>query len=169
MKGLSPIISVVILVALSISLMSYVAPWMYNMVYKTTNSTGSEAQRQIMCRNAGLGLDDSYGSYGIDYNFSFNVSANETDWIKAKVVNTGTVNLYAFTFEVLIQNGTEEDIYHYGLTDSSERTAANPLYSAMSAILTANVTEDWNESTAVVREVKIINAVCPEVAPSIEL
>ncbi len=169
MKALSPIVSVVILVVISLSIASIVAPWMYELVITTANETGTTAQQQVRCRSAGLDFDTDYGYYGVQYNFSFNVSANESDWIKARIVNTGNIDLYGFTFEVFIENGTEEHIMHYDATDSSQKPATDPLKSSMSAIITANISEDWNETFAVLREVRILNSVCPELTASIEI
>jgi flagellin-like protein len=169
MKGISPIVSVVVLIVISLSIASLVAPWMYELVLTTANETGTSAQQQVRCRSAGLDFDSDYGYYGVQSNFSLNVSANESDWIKARIVNTGNINLYGFTFEVLIENGTEEHIMHYDATDSSQQLPSDPLRPSMSAIITANITEDWNETIAVLREVRILNPVCPEVSPSIEL
>jgi hypothetical protein len=169
MKGLSPIVSVVILVVISLSIASMVAQWMYGFVATTANETGTTAQQQVRCRTAGLDFDTDYGYYGIQYNFSGNVSANETDWIKIKVVNTGTLDLYGFTVEATLLNNTDEMIEHYPLTDASGRTASNPLRPAQSAIIVANITYDINETTTTLTEVKVLNSVCPEVAPSIEI
>jgi hypothetical protein len=169
MKGLSPIVSVVILVVISLSIASMVAPWMYNMVTQTANETGTTAQQQVRCRTAGLDFDTNYGYYGVLYNFSGNVSANETDWIKMKIVNTGTLDLHDFTVEATLLNNTDEIIEHYALTDASARTASNPLKSSQSAIITANITYDINETTTTLTEVKVLNSVCHELAPSIEI
>jgi hypothetical protein len=169
MKGLSPIVSVVILVVISLSIASLVAPWMYNMITMTANETGTTAQQQVRCRTAGLDFGTDYGYYGVQYNFSGNVSANETDWIKMKIVNTGTLDLYGFTVEATLLNNTDEVIEHYALTDASVRTASNPLKSAQSAIIVANITYDINETITELIEVKVLNSVCHEVAPIIKI
>jgi hypothetical protein len=169
MKALSPIVSVVILVVISLSIASIVAPWMYNLVSTTANETGTSTQQQVRCRMAGLDFDTGYGNYGITSNFSLNVSANETDWIRAKIENTGNIDLYGFTFEVLITNVSEDHIMHYEPTDASQFTSSYPLRTGRSGIIVANISEDWNESFATLEEVKIITSVCPEVSPSVEL
>ncbi|UCD03097.1 MAG: hypothetical protein JSV63_00465 [Candidatus Aenigmatarchaeota archaeon] len=169
MKALSPIVSVVILIVLSLTIASLVAPWIYDLVLTTANETGISTEQQVRCRQAGLDFDSSYGNYGIKYNFSLNVSANESDWIRVRVVNTGNVNLYDISFEVLIENATHENIIHYDATDSSQFTSSYPLRPGSSSLLTANISEDWNESIALLKEVKVINSVCPGVSAEAEL
>ncbi len=169
MKGLSPLVSVVILIVISISIASMMAPWMYELTFTLSNQTGSNAQQQMKCRSAGLDFDSNYGYYGVVSNFSYNVSNNETDLIRVKIVNTGNIDLYSFTFEVAVENASVENIYHYMLTDSTDIDASDPLRPGMSAFIEANVTEDFNASTASLNDLKIISSVCPEVAPSIEL
>ncbi len=169
MKALSPIVSVVILIVISLSIASLVAPWIYELVTTTTNQTGTDAQQQVRCRSAGLDFDSDYGNYGVMSNFSLNVSANESDWIRAKIVNTGNIDLYGFTFEVLIENGTEEQIMHYDPTESSQFTFSYPLRPSMSSLIVANISDDWNDSTATLKEVKIITSSCPEVSSEVEL
>ncbi len=169
MKALSPIVSVVILIVISLSIASLVSTWMYKLVTTTTNETGSTTQQMVRCRNAGLDFDTNYGYYGVQSNFSGNVSANGTDWIRIKIVNTGAIDLYGFTVEATLLNNSMEQIEHYSLTSASEKTSSYPLRSSESAIITANITYDINESTTTLADVKILNTVCPEVAPSIEL
>ncbi len=168
-KGLSPIVSVVILIVISLTIATIVSSWMFRLVTTTTNQTGTTTENQVLCRNAGLDFDTNYGYYGVESNFSGNVSANETDWIRMKIVNTGTVNLHGFTIEATLLNGTVYEIEHYVLTEASEKTSANPLKSAESDIVTANITYDINESTTTLEEVKVLNSVCSEVAPSIQV
>lgn len=169
MKALSPIVSVVMLIVISLSIATLVSTWMYDLVTTTANETGATTQQLVRCRNAGLDFDTNYGYYGVQSNFSGNVSANETDWIRIKIVNTGTIDLYGFTVEATLLNNSLEQIEHYGLTSASEKTPSYPLRASESAIITADITYDINESTTTLREVKVLNSVCSGVAPSIEL
>lgn len=169
MKALSPIVSVVILIVISLSIASLVAPWIYTLVTTTANETGTDARQQTRCRNAGLDFDTGYENYGVFSNFSLNVSANESDLIRVRIVNAGNIDLYGFTFEVFIENGTVDQIMHYEPTESSQFTFSYPLRPSMSSLLVANISDDWNESTATLKEVKIINLVCPGISAEVEL
>lgn len=163
MKALSPLVSMAILVVLSISLASLVAPWMYELVISTSNQTGTELGTQVKCRQAGLDFDADYGYYGVDWNFT----GNGTDWLKAKVINTGNIDLWGFSFEVTLSSSSGESIMHYSLTDAGERTEANPVRSSQSAILEANITSDINSSVYTLYSVKVLNGVCKTISPEI--
>ena len=169
MEGLSPIISVTVLIVIAISIASFVAPWMYDLVTTTTNQTGSTANMQVKCRSAGLDFDSTYGDYGVSYNFSANITAGESDWIRVKVVNTGSVDLYGFTIEATIENNSVQEIQHYDLTSATQKTADNPLRPSRSEILVANITSDIEGSTATLTEIAVLNSACTWVSPSIEL
>ncbi len=168
-KGLSPIISVTILIVIAISIASFVAPWMYELVSTTANQTGQSTQTLVMCRNAGLDFDSSYGDYGVSYNLSANYTAGESDWIKVKLVNTGSIDLYGFSMEVEIENSSVDEIAYFELTDASQKTAGNPLRPSRSAVISANISADINANTTVINEIRVLNSVCHDVTPSIEL
>ncbi len=168
-KGLSPLISVTILIVIAISIASFMAPWMYELVVGTANETQATADRQVMCRNAGLDFDSSYGYYGVSYNFSANESAGESDFLRAKVMNTGTVNLRGFSFELTVENQSVEQILYYEPTSATQKTLSDPLRPSRSAIISANITSGIDGNTTILRSVKVITSVCPEVSPSIEI
>ena len=77
LKALSPMISVTLLIVISLTLASLIAPWMYELVTTTTNETSVDVRQQIKCRSAGLDFDSQYKNYGADWNFTGNTS----DWI----------------------------------------------------------------------------------------
>lgn len=165
-KGLSPLISVTALIVIALTIASFMATWMYDLTARTANETAGSAGRLVLCRSAGLDFDSSYGTGGVSYNLSGNGTAGNLDWIRARVKNTGSVSLYGFSFEVTLDDGTGESIAHYDATSESQKTAGNPLLSGRSAIITANVTEDLNESTVLIMEIRVLNAVCPDLSPA---
>ena len=165
MKALSPMISTVLLIVIAISITALVAPWMYEMVTTTTNQTGYDTQQQIKCRNAGLDFDSGYGNYGVDWNFT----GNGTDWIRANVVNTGNINLWGFSFEVTLESQSGKEIRHYATIQDTALSEINPLKPSESAIIQANVTDDINGSISSLVEVKVLNAVCVLIAPSVKV
>ena len=168
-KGLSPLISVTVLIVIALTIASFMATWLYDLSVRTTNETGSNAQRLVMCRSAGLSFDSSYGTDGVDYNLSGNGTAGNLDSISAKVQNTGNIDLHGFSFEVTLISGTEEVIEHYEATPASQKTAGSPLRGGRTAIIAANVTPDLNESTVSITEVTVLNVVCPDLSPSVGL
>ena len=164
-KALSPLISGTILIVLSISIASVVAPWMYELVMTTTTDTGNTTATQVKCRSAGLDFDSDYGNYGVDWNFT----GNGTDYLRAKMINTGTLDLYGFSFELTLVTVTSEDIQHYEATPTTRKTASDPLKAPRSAIIEANITPDINGSTHLLRSVKVLNAVCIGMAPELDV
>jgi hypothetical protein len=164
-KALSPMVSVVILIVISISIASFVAPWMFEMISTMSNQTTSDTQLQIKCRNAGLGFDTTYGYYGVDYNFTGNTS----DWLKAKVENTGNVNLWGFSFEVTLDSSAGEEIRHYDPTPGTQKTESDSLRPSMAAILAANIVTDINSSIYTLKKVKVLNSECNRVAPTVDM
>jgi FlaG/FlaF family flagellin (archaellin) len=168
-KGLSPIISVTILIAIALTTAAFMAGWIYDLTATTTNQTTSDAQRQVICRSAGLDFDPSYGDYGVDYNISGNGTVGSVDWIRAHVVNTGSVDLYGFSFEVTIDGAEGTQIAYYEPTPGSQKTPSSPLRPGRSAILSADVTPDINESAVSLIVVRVINTMCPDASPFVEI
>ncbi len=164
-KALSPLISVTILVVISLSLAALIAPWMYDLVTTTTNETGSSTAQQVKCRNAGLDFDSDYGDYGADWNFT----GNGTDWLKAKVINTGTIDLWGFSFELTLESQSGEEIQHYEPTSSTDMTSSNPLRPPRSAIIEANITQDINDTILTLRSVRVLNGVCKDLYANLDV
>ncbi len=164
-KALSPLISATIIIVLSISIASVVAPWMYELVMTTTTETGNTTATQVRCRSAGLDYDSDYGNYGVDWNFT----GNGTDYLRAKVINTGTLDLYGFSFELTLVSAVSEEIQHHEATSTTRRTASDPLKAPRSAIIEANITPDINGSIYALRSVKVLNAVCVDMAPEVDV
>jgi hypothetical protein len=168
-KGLSPLISVTVLIVIALTIASFMATWMYDLTTKTTNETGSSAERMVMCRSAGLDFDSSYETDGVSYNLSGNGTAGTMDGLVAKVRNTGSVDLYGFSFEVEYTEGSTGQIAHYDATAPSQKTPLNPLRSGRSAMIYANVSPDLNESTVTITLVRVLNAVCPDLSPEVDV
>ncbi|MBN2330959.1 MAG: hypothetical protein JXC85_04020 [Candidatus Aenigmarchaeota archaeon] len=164
-KALSPLVSGIIIVVLSISMASMVAPWMYELVFTTTNETGSTTAQQVKCRSAGIDFDSEYGNYGVDWNFT----GNGTDWLKAKMINTGTIDLYGFSFELTVISPSSQKILHFDATPSTGKTASDPLKAPRSAIIEANITEDINGSVYSLMQVRVLNAVCVGLAATLDV
>ena len=165
MKALSPLISGIIIVVLSISIASVVAPWMYELVMTTTEETGNTTAQQVKCRSAGMDYDSEYGNYGVDWNFT----GNGTDWLRAKMINTGTIDLYGFSFELTLIASASEEIQHYEATPATRKTASDPLKAPRSSIIEANITQDINSSIYFLKTVKVLNTVCSDLAPKLEV
>ena len=154
-KGISPIISAVIVIAIVFIIAALVSPWMYDIVSDMTNQTQKDTSDEIKCRNAAYGFDPNYGTYGASWDFS---TINNTMGIRIK--NTGTISLHNFSFELTFN---ETIIEYFDATDYTQRTASNPLKPGQSAFLNASFTKDVNDTLT---SVKITNIVCPSVYAS---
>jgi hypothetical protein len=166
MRALSPLVSVVILVVISISIASFIAPWMYDLITTTANETGESTEQQVKCRNAGLDFDPGYGYYGADWNFT---NENMSDSLKVKIVNTGNIDLWGFSFELTLDSQAGKEIRHMDPTSATQKTASSPLRASMSAIIEADITEDINGSVYTLEEVKVLNTVCSYTAPALRV
>lgn len=151
MKGVSPIISSVILILIVISLATVIAPWAYNLVTNTTKNI--DPTSDIECQNAAFDFITSYGTYGVMWNFT-----DQGHNLNVSIRNTGTISLYNFYFE--IRHNTT-NITHWSATSGSQKTSSNPLKPSESCILVADITQDLNGT---LNEVTILNDVCPGVS-----
>jgi len=153
--GISPLISTVILVGITLTIATFVVPWAFELATSTANTTATEADVQIRCQNAAYDFDSSYGTYGISWNFS---GTGGADSLSVKIINTGTVNLYNFSVE-LFTNTSE--IFEFTINSTYQKTASNPLKPGRSAILYGLVNTDINGT---IYKLRILNDVCQHIA-----
>jgi FlaG/FlaF family flagellin (archaellin) len=165
MKGVSPLMSAVLLILIIMGVASVVGPWMLDLATKASEMERDRLESELICKQTGYDFDSDYGTSGVDWNFT-GIGGSVT----AKIVNTKTQNLYNFTFELTFQTSAGERIVTYpdvNITQESQKTKANPLKPGRSCILDANVTNI--NSTWTLKKVRIINDVCPSVSPSVSL
>ncbi len=151
-KGVSPIIGFVIVIALVFVIAALISPWAFNIAMNATNQTGTTVMNKIICQNSGYDFDTNYGTNGVNWNFT-----GSDDWLKSKVVNTGTVNLYDFSFEIEINSTI---IKYYNVNSTTQKTKASPLKPGQSVILHAALTDDINGTLT---KIKILNEACPSI------
>jgi len=152
-KEVSPLISTVIVVLLAFSIAAVISPWAFRLVTKVTNQTESDTNMQLRCQNTAYDFDTNYGTMGLTWNFS-----GSDDTLTAKIVNTGNINLYNFTFELVVNTTSGLEIKRFSPNATNQITPADPLEPGESSILTANISEDI---TGTLEEVKVMNPVCP--------
>jgi len=152
-KAISTLISAVLLMAIIFGLASIISPWLFNLTTNVTNQTTTSVTTQITCQAAAYDFDSSFGSQGINYSIS-----GSSDKIEAKIVNTGTINLHTFTFEIELSGSSGLEIKELQVNASSQKTLSLPLKPGQSAILKANITQDLNGT---LKQVKVLNSVCP--------
>ncbi len=155
-KGIDPIISTVLLIAIVAALAAFISPWAFNLATRTTNQTATEADLRILCQNAGYDFETTYGSNGVISNFS-----GTSDSISVKLLNTGQANLHNFSFELFFNSSDSGLVVkEYMVNSSVQKTSAQPLKPGSSVILQAIVTDNLNGT---LKNVKIRNEACPSV------
>jgi len=149
-KGVSELVSTVVLIVVALAIGAMLSPWAFNLVRTSANQTSSNTDMQLLCQNVGYDFDNNYGTNGLIWNLT---STNTT--LTAKIMNTGTINLYNFVFDIVINDSL---IYEVDVNSTSQKTSSSPLKPGQSAILTMNRTQDYNDTLT---EVTIRNSVCP--------
>jgi len=165
MKGVSPMISAVILILIVIAMSAVVGPWIIEMAKNAAEGSGEDAEQQLICQKTAYDFDTDYGISGVDWNFT---GTNGT--ISSKIVNTGSQNIYNLSFELTLQTPYGEIIVSppdVTVTSETQKTKTNPLKPGSSHIVYGdiiNINDTWS-----ITEVKILNVVCPKVSPTAEL
>lgn len=165
MKGISPLISTVLLIGIVILMATVIGPWALRIATEASEGAKTDVERDLICRQTSYVFDSDYGNSGVVSNFS---GTNGT--VSAKIINTGSQNLYNFSFELSMQTtaGLKLIIHpDVNITADTQRTKANPLKPGYDWIVNAdviNINDTWP-----LTEVKLINDVCPRISPSVEL
>lgn len=150
MRGVSTLISGIMLIVIVMAIGAFVSPWAFNLVRTSTNQTSANVDTQLLCQNVGYDFDNTYGTNGLVWNLT-----NTNVTLKARITNTGTINLYNFIFDITINKSI---IYEVDVNTTSQKTQANPLKPGQSAIISMNITQDYNDTLT---NVRVRNAVCP--------
>jgi hypothetical protein len=146
MKAISELLSVVIIIGVIVVIAGLVGPWAMNFAGSQVNNTGGNADSQITCQAASYDFDSSYGNSGADWDFS------GQDWLRAKVMNTGTVSLHSFSFQIYVQGSG-----YVFLPVKNAITPDSPLKPGQTALLEADIAEDL---AGTLTEVRVLNGVC---------
>ena len=144
-KAVSPLISTILVISIIFMIAGIVGPWALNFSKRQVGNTGENADNQITCQSTAYDFDSSYGNSGVEWDFPQRM-------LKAKVMNTGSVNVHSFSFQLYIQDAGYR---FYQLKNLI--TPDNPLKPGQSAVLEANITEDLSGQLT---EVKVLNGVC---------
>jgi flagellin-like protein len=145
MKGISPVIAAVLLIAISVAVGVMISSWITHWVSSRTTHASSACVTST--------------NYKID-SATFDSS---TDNLTLVITNLGNVELYGFDVQIL--NGTE--VYVYNSTDTRVRispniTKTNPLKEQRSAVIIIGMNGSYYSglgSTA--DQIKVLNDACP--------
>ncbi len=163
MAGVSPLVSTVLLIGITLLMAVIVGPWAVRLATDASRSASDSANQDMLCRQTAYAFDSDYGNSGISWDFN---GTNGT--VSAKIINTGSQNLYNFSLEITMRTpeGATRLVVHPGVnvTSETQRSASSPLKPGYEWIIEADVAginDTWS-----LTEVKVINEVCPRVSPS---
>lgn len=161
-KGISPIISTVLMILVAVMIAAFVGPWSVNLATTTSNASADNAMTQINCQNTFYDFSTDYGN-----NAGVNITVvGGNIWeLKAKIENTGTRNVYGFSFQ--LSNSSE--IFNCDVTSATQKTSADPLRPGEECILDAYLTGSCYNISDTLTKVKIINNVCSRNSPSLDI
>ena len=140
MKGLSPLIGYIMLLSMVVILAATLSPWLIGITQQSTNQTGEDVNKEIYCRDLSYDFVSDYGTYGVEWDFS-----GTSDYLRAKIKNYGTVNIWGFSFEFEL---SDYSFIRFDATQDSQKARSDPLKPGESAIIEANITQDLTTDLA---------------------
>lgn len=149
MKGISPYIATVILVALSLSIGFITYTWISSIATKTTKEQSSYIEKELFCKNAGIKIES------IDF-CSLNL-------INFTIKNVGKSDLSGFLVNLKLKDGR---ILNY--KDIKECYFENELKLLSGEKKCAYIFDNSNYLNNSV-ELEIVSKECPEVSDSIQI
>ncbi|MBI4020059.1 MAG: hypothetical protein HY367_01895 [Candidatus Aenigmarchaeota archaeon] len=163
MKGVSPLVAMVVLIAVVFATAAIVGPFIINLATRSSTNVGNDTDTSILCQRAAYDFLTSYGN-GTGVNWSFSGSQGQ-DYLLVGIRNSGPVTLHSFSLEATVDAATGQNILQLGVTNESQRTGENPLRPGQGAILNASITSDITGS---LRSVKVLNGIrCPAISTDI--
>ena len=162
MKGVSPIISTVLMILLAVAIAAFVGPWSMNLATTTSNASAANAMTQIDCQNTFYDFSTDYGNRN---GVNVTVVGDKIWELKAKIENTGTRNIYGLSFQ--LSNST--DIFNCDVTSATQKTQSDPLRPGQESIIEALLTGSCYNITDTITKVKAINSVCSRNSPSLDI
>lgn len=147
-KGISPIISTVLLVAFAIALAAIVGPWLTGFTKDRGQEVEKRGKKQVDCvySSIGFGINDIY------YNISGNAYPDST--VNITVTNTGSEELYNPGISLNVNNR----IYSYEPTPGTDLNTSNVLDPGTQTYLITNITDDLSGT---LEEVRVVFQSCP--------
>ncbi|UCG95861.1 MAG: hypothetical protein JSV92_02330 [archaeon] len=148
MKGISPFIAAILLMAFVVAVGSIVSPWFISFTKSKSSDVEHKSEGQIDCIFSSL----DFSSSDIDYSLT-----TSPDWVNITLDNTGSTELY--DFEITITVSDEAKIY--SPTDATQKTFSDSLESGGRTILVTNITEDISGT---LQKVRVVAKNCPREA-----
>lgn len=160
MKGISPFVSFVLLIAVAIGTGVILSNWYYPLIQSQSKFVGEQSQKKIECNYAGIKIKDDT----ITCNFTATGSGSDLDDLNFTLENTGSIDLYNFTTQIFVNNTA----YSYKLYEASTNNqflSSNPLKPDERKTVYVNITDNLPSNDA--DWIRVIVARCPQVSDEV--
>ena len=161
-KGVSPIISTVLMILIAVAIASFVGPWATNLATTTSNASAENAMNQINCQNTFYDFSTDYGNRN---GVNITVVNGVIYELKARIENTGTRNVYGFSFQL----SNSSDIFNCDVTAATQRSESDPLRPGEETIIDADLVGNCAGLNDTITKVKVLNSVCSSNSPSLDI
>lgn len=149
MKGISPFIATVLLIAFTIGIGAMMGPWISRLAQENSENVAERTKTDIDCQDGSVKIVDT--SILCEFTAPY-------DKLNFTIQNTGGIDLYNFTCEISLGG----NIYSYTINNSlttSYFSSNNPLKPGQSKIAIVDITD--NLTSANPSQIRIWSYVCP--------
>ncbi|MFB6075696.1 MAG: archaellin/type IV pilin N-terminal domain-containing protein [Candidatus Aenigmatarchaeota archaeon] len=147
-KGISPIISTVLLVAFAIALATIVGPWLTGFTKERGQEVEDRGEKQVNCVYSAIDfdIDDIY------YNLSDDTYPDSS--VNITITNSGSEDVYDPKISLHVSNR----MYSYEPIQDTDLNFSNKLEAGTQAYLVTNITD---ELSGTLKEVRVVFQNCP--------
>jgi len=152
-KGVSPIISTVLLVAFAIALATIVGPWLTGFTKDRGKEVDERGEKQVECVYSSIDFEQE----DIYYNLNDDTYPDST--VNITITNSGSVDVYDPKISLHVNNR----IYSYEPTKETDLNSSNRLEAGTQTYLVTNITD---ELSGTLKDVRVVFQNCPSNAVS---
>lgn len=147
-KGVSPIISTVLIIAFVVAVANIVAPWIIKFTKERSQEVEDKSEGQVECIYSSIDFDTD----DIDYSLTGERYPNST--VNITVTNSGSEPLHSPQISLKVNKQT----YSYQPTTETNVTSSNPLSAGTQTYLITNITDNLSGT---LKKVRIVFRNCP--------
>jgi len=96
MKGISPIIATILLIAMTVAVAGIAGSWLLTFSKTSTGTVGQKADLELLCNKGGI---------------SFSEICYSNNYISGYITNTGTIALGNITIQIMYTNASQQTNY----------------------------------------------------------
>lgn len=151
LRGVSPIVSTVLLVAVVFMLGTIVTVWVVEITRNVTNITEDATMSRVECQYASYDFYYDFATKGVNYTF-----AGSPDYLQIMMQNTGSVNIYNFSIQARVTNSGQLSVQNLEINSTTQKTPASPLKPGQIVLLDAVITD----ITGTLNTIRVNNLAC---------